>query len=333
MRQLTQQIRAAADLLRPRTFFRALSRVDALAHSTRELASAVERLNIQTEQLLAIQRLDWDRRLDLARLDRILDRDAVRRHVCTRIASTALEMRPFPHLVVESWLPDELYERAIDAVPPPVFFASDRDAHWVVPSGIAPAYSREVWAFIANCVVGDSLREALNRKFAVVVRDYVRSFCDTLPDDVDLDLHISDGRIMLRRPGYDLRPHRDPRWGFITGIAYLAREGDVEAYGTQLYRVEEDREAPSSRVYYIDPSKCEQVKDVPFRANSMVVFLNSQGAHGAAIPKDASAGLERYIYQFRMGPTNKLINRLLRAMPPERAATWANAKTNRAANY
>src|SRR5437764_8702397 len=82
MGHLGQQIKAAADLLRPRTLFRKLSRVDTLADTTRELTTAVERLRIQTEQLLTIQRLDWDQRHDLARLDRLLDKDATLRHVC-----------------------------------------------------------------------------------------------------------------------------------------------------------------------------------------------------------------------------------------------------------
>jgi len=142
MGQLGQQLRAAADLLRPRTFFRKLSRVDTLADTTRELTTAVERLRIQTEQLLTIQRLDWDQRHDLARLDRLLDKDATLRHVCARVESTPLRLDPFPHVVIEGWLPDAIYERAIGAMPPPIFFASDRDAHWTVPSDVAPAYSR-----------------------------------------------------------------------------------------------------------------------------------------------------------------------------------------------
>jgi len=64
-----------------------------------------------------------------------------------------------------------------------------------------------------------------------------------------------------------------------------------------------------------------------------LVFLNSEGAHGASIPKDASPDLERYIYQFRLGPTGTVINRLLQLMPPDKAAMWANAKTDRAARY
>jgi hypothetical protein len=65
----------------------------------------------------------------------------------------------------------------------------------------------------------------------------------------------------------------------------------------------------------------------------MLVFLNSEGAHGASIPADQPKTLERYIYQFRLGPTPKAINRLISLMPPEQAAMWAGAKTARAGGY
>jgi hypothetical protein len=333
MRHLLERVRAAADLLRPRTFFRTLSRVDAVADSTRELSAAVETLRVQTNQLLAIQRIDWDKRHDIGRLDRLFDVEAIRRHVCGAVTATPLELDPFPHITVNNWLPRPVYDRIIDAMPPAVFFATDRDEHWSVPSGTAPTYSKIVWSFVADVIVGEVLYEALNKKFSDVVRDYVRSFCPQLSDAVNLKLHPSDGRIMLRRPGYHLSPHRDPRWGFVTAIVYLPRGNDTEAYGTQLHRVRDDREAPSSRVYYVDKPRCELVKDVPFRANSMLVFLNSEGAHGASIPADAPASLERYIYQFRLGPTGKVIKQLLELMPPEQAASWANAKTDRAVRY
>src|SRR5439155_24216024 len=111
---------------------------------------------------------------------------------------------------------------------------------------------------------------------------------------------VSGGLLMLRRPGYFIGPHRDPKRAFITCLFYLAREGDNEAYGTQIFRVLNDREAPYKQTYYPeqDGLKCELVKVVPFKANTMLVCLNSGGAHGAVIPSDEPAGVERYSYQF-----------------------------------
>lgn len=334
LRKTASRLAAAADLLRPRTLFRTLSRVDSLADRTRELTEAVETLRIQTDQLLTIQRVDWDRRFELARVDKWFDEERIGAHIAAAFDRTPLELDPYPHIVIQNWLPDDVYERVISAMPASVFFARDRDEHWVVPSGIAPLYSRHVWAVVANTIVGKLVHDALNRKFQDVICRYVRNFVPSLPRDIDLTLHPSDGRIMLRRPGYYLAPHRDPKWGFVTGIVYLAREGDNEAHGTQIYRVRDDADAPTSRVYYPEPDKCQLVKDVPFRANTMLAFLNSEGAHGAAIPADAQPpSLERYIYQFRLGPTGKVIKRLTDLMPPEQATTWAGAKTVRASGY
>jgi len=332
--QTPGRLRAAVDLLRPRTFFRTLSRVDPLVDATRELTSAVEALRVRTEQLLTIQRLDWERRDDVAGIRRWLDRAPIETHVAAVVADAALEHDPFPHLVVEPLLPPDIYARLLDALPPPVFFAGGRDEHWAVPSGVAPLYSRQVWAFVANTLAGDILYRALNAKLEPVVRDYVRTFCPALPADTAVALHPSDGRIMLRRPGYTLEPHRDPKWGFVTALMYLARPGDSEEFGTQLYRVRDDPEAASGSVHYLDRAQCELVRQVPFRANSMLVFVNSVGAHGASIPADAQpANLERYLYQFRLGPTSKVISRILSLMPPEKAALWAGTKASRLSGY
>ncbi|MEQ1757995.1 MAG: hypothetical protein ABL986_06720 [Vicinamibacterales bacterium] len=328
------RLRAAVDLLRPRTFFRTLSRVDSLVDTTRDLTAAVDALRIRTDQLLTIQRLDWDQRGELAEMRHWLDAGRIEKHVAQVVEAATLARDPFPHTIVEPLLPADVYEHIRDAVPPSVFFQGGRDEHWAVPSGVAPLYSRQVWSFVANTLAGDILYKALNAKFGPVIREYVRTFCPTLPDDADLSLYPSDGRIMLRRPGYDLQPHRDPKWGFVTALMYLAHPGDSEEFGTQLYRVREDPEATSGAVHYLERAQCELVRTVPFRANSMLVFLNSVGAHGAFIPSDAQpATLERYLYQFRLGPTTKVISRLVSLMPPDKAALWSGSKTGRLPGY
>lgn len=328
-----ERIRSAADLLRPRTLFRTLARVDSLADATRELTASVDALRIQTEQLIAIQRWEWEKEEDLARLDHELDPVRIESHVNAAVDAAAIESDPFPHIIVKDWLPRDVYRRIVDAMPPAVFFEHKFESkqRMIVPFAFAPEYSRRVWAFVARSIVDRVLHAALNRTFRQPICEYVRSFCPALPGDIDLTLHASDGRIQLRRPGYTLTPHRDPKWGFVTGLVYLAREGDNEAYGTQLYRVREDAEAKSGMVHYVEQGRCELATDVPFKANTMLVFLNSTGAHGASIPADAQpAHLERYLYQFRLGPSSATIKKLLQLMPPEKAALWSGAKADRA---
>ena len=59
----------------------------------------------------------------------------------------------------------------------------------------------------------------------------------------------------------------------------------------------------------------------------MLAFLNSAGAHGASIPADAQpADLERYVYQFRLGPDRQGIKQLLAQMSEDRRERWSGGK-------
>jgi hypothetical protein len=101
-----------------------------------------------------------------------------------------------------------------------------------------------------------------------------------------------------------------------------------------LYRVKDDNEAPSGNPFYVEEGRCELVRSVPFRANTLLAFLNSKGAHGASIPADAQPPtLERFVYQFRLGPDAQTIKRLLEPMPPEQRKLWLGTKADRAAQY
>lgn len=333
-----QRLRAAVDLLRPRTFFRTLARVDHVAHDTRDLRAQVESLRIRVEQLTTIQRLYWEQENDERRLDNTLDAGRIGHHVSAVVHRARIEMDPFPHTVVVDWLPGDVYETVLRALPPLVFFADreERRQRMTVPFDLVPVFSQRVWRFLSEAVVAGPLRRAVNEKFESCIRSYVRTFCPDLPPDVDLTMHASDGRIILRRPGYIIEPHRDPKWGFLTALVYLARKGDSESevYGTQLYRVRDDVEAPSGRPYYIDSTRCELVKFVPFRPNTLLVFMNSSGAHGASIsPESAPSDLKRFVYQFRLGPSDSTIRHLLHHMPPLKREAWAGSKSDRAGSY
>jgi hypothetical protein len=115
-----------------------------------------------------------------------------------------------------------------------------------------------------------------------------------------------------------------PRWGFVTCLIYLPRPDDLETWGTKLYAVDEDREARNTLPHWIDERQCRLVAEVPFRRNTALVFMNSAGAHGASISDDAEPpDLQRYAYQFRIGPTRESITELLKLLPEDRRAAWS----------
>lgn len=301
--------------------------VQALERTIHTQQAEIAAIRIRESQLRAVaeRNLQMEERQDA--LAAVLRDPAIRSHVEEAIRCTPLRLDPFPHMVVDRLLPDALYTALIEGLPPEELFA-DRPPNkrqMLVPFHLAPDYSRRVWTFMADVVVRDIITPVLAEAFRAPLERWVRdSFPDGLVDPAALaQLVSSDGRILLRTQGYRIRPHRDPKWGFITCILYLARPGDDQRWGTDLYAVDEDREAKGAEPYWIDENRCRQVSTVSFRRNRALIFLNSNGAHGAAIPLDAEPpDLQRYIYQFRIGPDAASMATLTASLPPERRAFW-----------
>ena len=139
-------------------------------------------------------------------------------------------------------------------------------------------------------------------------------------------LRVSNSRLLLRRPGYVIKPHRDPRWAFLTCLVYLPQTAAHQVYGTQLYRLRREPEVTHSSPLWVDRSECELVKDVPAIRNTAVVFLNSTGAHGASIPTDAPANVERFLYQVQFGVDEETKERLIAGVSDTARSSWAIAR-------
>lgn len=303
-------------------------RAAALEREVRSLREALSDVALRESRLRAIYRRDVDQQAVLPSLDRLLCANVIAAHVERAVDAARLDLDPFPHAVLEDLFPRPFYEAVLEGIPPvELFDGADNKQRIVVPFEMAPAVGRRVWAFLLHEIVDGALGPALLRKFRDPLTAWLRATWPDLGDrpvESVVSLQSTDGRILLRRRGYVIPPHRDPKWGFVTCLLYLARPGDSEAWGTQLYEVEGDAEAASVAPHWIRPQQCRLVKDVPFRANSALVFMNSHGAHGARIPETAEPrDLERYIYQFRIGPTAESIRRLVGLLPPERRERWS----------
>ena len=322
-------------LFRPRTLARLVNSAEDDRHQIRELRQSVTRLESELatvtrreRQLRAIALADAELERKSRRLDQILQHHGISTHVRGAVAAAPLYEDPFPYVVVDGLLPDALYAALIDGLPPAELF-SDRAINkqqLVVPLELGPAYSRRVWGYMADTVVPEIIAPALLEKLRVQATAWLtHNFPAAGADPIDtIPMTCSDGRILLRRPGYYIPPHRDPKWGFITCLLYLARRGDSERWGTQLHRVVGDDEALGARPHWIDEQKCEPVEHIAFRRNRALVFLNSVGAHSAQIPSDADPpDLERYAYQFRIGANAEAIKRLVDGLPADRREVWA----------
>lgn len=259
-------------------------------------------------------------------------------HVRSAVDAAALDVAPGAHAVIDDLLPADLYATLLSTMPPEDGFdRADRFKSNFDPfsTTIAPARSVDTWQAFETGVIGGLLGPLLVAKFRSALDVmYANLFGPLAADACALDQHASRGRLMLRRPGYRLTPHRDNKAIAITGLIYFARPGDSEDYGTSLYRVEHDQEAPSSKTFYPEEfgATTTLARAVPFKANSALVFANAAGmAHGAAIPREATQ-LQRYAYQFYIGPLKRDLSALLARLPESSRVRWVGLPGIRASS-
>jgi hypothetical protein len=303
-----------------------------LQTATRELTTVrctLAEMVLRESQLRAVIVRDAELEDEVPTLAALLTRPGTAEHVAAAFEASTLKLEPFPHVVVDGLLPDAVYDALITGLPPVELFGDKpvNKQQIKVPFDVAPTYARRIWRFMAEVLAPQFIAPVVVDKFRDPLTEWIRENWPSLGEDPlrgKIKLHSTDGRIMLRRRGYRIPPHRDPKWGFLTCLLYLARPGDNEAWGTQLYSVASDREAKGAAPHWIDPASCTLEGDVTFTRNRALVFLNSGGAHGASIPADAEpADLERYLYQFRIGPMGSSIVSMMSALPEERKPFWA----------
>jgi hypothetical protein len=305
-----------------------LSQVEALQASleqTRQLAARADRTAAQVKLAAVLNREQCQK---IARAGELLDSTQIAAHVRAAITSTPIVLEPYEHMVVDDLLPLDVYELLIDAIPPEPFF-DDHDPikrNLRFPMELGPALSATVWGFFADALTNEMIRPAVLERFQGPLHRHYESIfgAEYRARAAAMPHSVNSGRLMLRRRGYHLDPHRDPKHSMLTCLVYLARPGDDEAFGTQIFSVADDGAADYKQTYYPEQAghTCTLVKVVPFRPNSMLVFLNSRGAHGATIPVDAPESLERYSYQFYIGPEKEPLGSLIRQLPAERRRMW-----------
>lgn len=307
---------------------RLVERVERLEEAQRASAAVARRADRTSMQIKLIDVLNRTQERDIACLPAILDDRRITEHVTRAIAAAPLVTDPYEHIVVERLLPDDVYDLLLRAIPPAEFF-DDHDRikqNLTFPMEYGPTLTANAWGYFDDMIARHMIRPAVLEKFHGPLQTHFATVfgAEFLSRANALPQAASGGRLMLRRPGYHLDPHRDPKRSMLTCLMYLAREGDSEEYGTQIFRVHGDAEADYKQTYYPEQAggTCELVKVVPYRPNSMLVFLNSRGAHGANIPTDAPADLERYAYQFYVAPLNEALSTLIKSLPPEQRVKW-----------
>ena len=318
-----------------RTMTRQLEQIEQRLASQDKVLAAVPQLQAQIQRCVTAYTKDARQAARMPSLRaRLGEGEAIASHVASAVARAALELDPFPHVVIENLLPEDLSDELIGALPPAAFFTTEKMSRQEleVPFEFAPEYSRLVWGLFFSKAITETMVPALTEKFRPALDDFLRSHWPELGSlsQAGIALEVSNSRLMLRRPGYVIKPHRDPRWAFLTCLVYLPKSPEHQIYGTQLYRLRQEPELTHNSPLWADPSECELVKEVPARRNTALVFLNSTGAHGASIPRDAPADTARFLYQVQFGVDEGTREKLVDSLDGAKRASWA---TDRGAAY
>ena len=238
-----------------------------------------------------------------------LEFDRVAAHVSKAISAASMHANPVAHVVIESLFPEDTYRALLDAIPPDLCFTQrgrPKQNFTLSTGAVAPDFSVRVWSFIEQLVTPNVITPTLMQRFHSSVGDaYAARYGDLGPRVAALPHQASTGRLMLRRPGYHLDPHFDPKRVTVTFLLYLARAGDSDAFGTQFFLVTNRPQVDRTNTFFPGHHgyECKFEKTVPFKPNTAVAFLNfASGAHGADIPATTPETTKRYSYQFYISP-------------------------------
>jgi hypothetical protein len=314
-----------------RTISRQLEQLEETLNRQQKILDTIPELQAQVRRSVTAYTKDA-RQTDLvdALRSRLGDGEGIAAHAAAAVARAQLELDPFPHIVIDNLLPDDVGLELIRALPSNAFFKTEdmTRQELEVPFVFAPEYSRVMWNTFFHKVIAQAMVPAIMEKFRPALDDFLRAHWPELGSmaEAGITLHVSNSRLLLRRPGYVIKPHRDPRWAFLTCLVYLPQTVEHQVYGTQLYRLRREPEVTHSSPLWVDGSECELVKDVPALRNTAVVFLNSTGAHGASIPANAPANVERFLYQVQFGVDEKTKERLISGAADTARPSWATAR-------
>ncbi len=230
-----------------------------------------------------------------------VDRPALAAHLQQRIAGAAMSADPFPHLVVSNLLPEDFYRRLLRAIPAPTFWrrAGYQRDNWHVDEDRASRLSETTWRVMHREIAAHVLMPLLLDRFADAIAEYWRAAFDLDASALSEHYVCDEGRLLLRRAGYELQPHLDPPNAILTVLLYLAPLGAPDAQGTDLYR---SGPLPANRVGIMYPAQqgisLELAATVPFRPNTLLAFVTPTSVHGAKLPETVDERFERISYQF-----------------------------------
>lgn len=255
-----------------------------------------------------------------------IDIEATTAHLCRRIREAEVLCEPWPHLVIDGFLPDDVFEALLGCLhedyvhmrggEPRSWIATDQgmlehsessnDRYWrgcepeiAVLSDVFQAMNRgRILLDAVRAPLGPQLRTAAN----VFRERYLNriSVCHST-------------RLMRDTSAYDLRPHTDAPVKLVSIVLYVRADAG-ERLGTLLYRPKDPAFRCEGNDYH-DMSGFLEAKEIPFKPNSAFVFVRDDHTfHGVGF-KPAVADFARITVQMNLFSIVPNRERLIRRTP------------------
>ncbi len=239
----------------------------------------------------------------------------IRSHIKNKILEAKIVSLPFPHLIIENFLPEAVFEKILEYNP----FKKNQGAEWLSKKTttkiktVTPYYARKQIDLVKNNFTANSdelefwndFRSSLLDDFwfeQLIFNKYKEYFMIRFGELVDSPEFFSlfKRQLFLQRhePGYFIGPHTDiPTRIFTCIFAFADREG-FEEYGTELI-VPKDPMARCWGSDHYSPDDFEPRILAPYKPNNFLLFFKTRQSFHAVKAIDETVPNQRYGMQFQ----------------------------------
>lgn len=222
---------------------------------------------------------------------------SVKQHLLKVLGSHEARLQPFPHLVVDGVLPEDVFNRLAGDLPPfeslvlmsqaGMSSVSGYDRRAMLPfAELTGRADPEVWSSVAAALDSGEIEHILRRVFSPWITADIEALLERpLRREVRVHCDLS---------GSYLTPHTDAPSMFITSFIYIRCEAADPSLDTILYEplnpMERLQEIEGREYAHEDPAHHKPVGRVEFRQNRMFSFLRtSTSVHGLNLVAEHAA--------------------------------------------
>jgi hypothetical protein len=241
----------------------------------------------------------------------------IRAHIEAQFARAQLQHYPFPHLIIENFFPQAIFDDILRFNP----FKNNHGSEWISKrqsralKTSTPYFARKqinlhkdetfqasadeqaFWAAIKQCFIGDHwfTQLVLNKyKEFFIIR-----FGELIEDPAFLDMLKHELFLQRHEPGYYIGPHTDIPTRIFTCIFSFAERAGFEQFGTELCKPCD----PLARCWGNDhyaPDDFVVTKVAPYTPNNFLLFFKTRQSFHAVRAIDDTVPNQRYGMQFQL---------------------------------